>query len=124
MVTCADDHHLVTGRFARGEDGFAKLVEIVEGFENQQIHAGFDQASACSRKMRAGFGERGRAQRFDVGAERPDGAGDISGIAAGFPRETHAGLVDRAQFLAPVQTRLAACDWRRTYWSPGSRRRL
>ena len=43
MVTCATITMSSPGHFARRKDRFAHFVEIVEGFEDQQIDAGFDQ---------------------------------------------------------------------------------
>ena len=75
MVTCATIGHVVAGRFARRENGFAQFVQVGEGFEDQQVDAGFDQRLDLLAEGRARFGEGGGAERLDAHAQRADGAG-------------------------------------------------
>ena len=47
--------------FVRGADGFTEFVEVAEGFEDQQIDAGFQQRIDLLAENGAGLGERRRA---------------------------------------------------------------
>ena len=90
-----------------GEHGFAQLVEVAEGFEDQQIDAGFEQRVDLLAEGGAGFGEGGGAERLDAHAQRADGAGDEWPSFGGFARQAHAGLVDVLQLFGDAEGRQA-----------------
>ena len=82
MVTCAMMARSLPADFARRQNGFAQFVQIGEGFQNQQIDAGFHQRLDLFAESRARFGEGGGTERFDAHAERSHGAGDKGAVLA------------------------------------------
>ena len=77
-----------------GHHRLAQFVEVAEGFEDQQVDAGFHQRVDLLAEGGAGFGEGGGAERLDAHAERAHGAGDERPpLAASRARRTPARLM-------------------------------
>ncbi len=94
-----DDGDRVSAGFTGGQDGLAQLVEIAEGFEYQEIGAGFDQSFGLLAENAARLGEGCGAERFNAHSQRSDGAGHKGAFAGCFAGNAYAGLVDGLQLL-------------------------
>ena len=53
-----DDGHVRARRFARRGDSFPQFIDVVEGLEQQQVHAGLEQRLDLLAKDGARLGER------------------------------------------------------------------
>ena len=89
IIDChlGDDRNFTARCVVDRVDGLAKLIEVAEGFEDQQIDTGFEQRVDLLAESGARFGEGGGAERFDAPVQRPDGSGDEAPLAACAPCE-------------------------------------
>ena len=124
MVTWAMIGIVAAGGFVRGQHGLAQLVEVAEGFEDQQVDAGFEQRVDLLAEGRRGLRRRrwGRAVRCARRAGRRRRRRKAPSLR-GFAGQAHAGLVDGPQLFGDAEGRQARRGWRRRCWFRESRRR-
>ncbi len=96
-------HDLRAGRLPRGKHRFAKLIEVLECLQNQQVDACGQEQLDLLAEAGARLGERNGAQRLDMRAERTDGSSHVSGLTRRLARQPHAAFVDRAQFFGNAE---------------------
>ena len=101
----SDYGQFVAGGFAGGQDRFAQFVDFRECLENQQIDAGFDEHFDLLAKDGARLRKAGGAEWFQPDAQRSHGPRHKGLVACRLPRDTHAGLVDRAKFIRIAERR-------------------